>query len=216
MCLKQTLASVESKELYLSRPTEVFTKGGLQAPISQWHQKRRSSAKYLHHRSVKMARSKSKFLLKIMENHGKKNRSFQQKWSGSCQLAIEIAARARFRQHLRCSFEISSEIALSRTVHYLELCFARLHGHRKVPYANLVNTFICIYVYLYIVCFLEVSPAECTDCLLLHCQKQTMLNSKFATRLGKWINWKPQGSTREHCTGAAVLHIALEIPARAC
>ena len=83
-------------------------------------------------------------------------------------LALEITARARFfvfgntrkrrpsvsarsrgsskrrwiRQHFRVScgipFEIPFEIALLRTLHCFELCFARLHRHRQVPYANLV------------------------------------------------------------------------------
>ena len=89
-------------------------------------------------------------------------------------LALEITARARFfvfgntrkrrpsvsarsrgsskrrwiRQHFRVSsgipFEIPFEIALLRTLHCFELCFARLHRHRQVPYANLV------YIYIYI------------------------------------------------------------------
>ena len=37
-------------------------------------------------------------------------------------------------------------IALLRTLHCFELCFARLHRHRQVPYANLVY----IYIYTYI------------------------------------------------------------------
>ena len=87
-------------------------------------------------------------------------------------LAFEITARARFfvfgntrkrrpsvsarsrgsskrrwiRQHFRVSCGIPFEIALLRTLHCFELCFARLHRHRQVPYANLV--YIYIYVYL--------------------------------------------------------------------
>ena len=83
-------------------------------------------------------------------------------------LALEITARARFfvfgntrkrrpsvsarsrgsnkrrwiRQHFRVScgipFEIPFGIALLRTLHCFELCFARLHRHRQVPYANLI------------------------------------------------------------------------------
>ena len=88
-------------------------------------------------------------------------------------LALEITARARLfvfgntrkrrpgvsarsrdssnrrwiRQHFRVScgipFGIPFEIALLRTLHCFELCFARLHRHRQVPYANLVC--ICIH-----------------------------------------------------------------------
>ena len=50
--------------------------------------------------------------------------------------------RRWIRQHFRVScgipFEIPFEIALLRTLHCFELCFARLHRHRQVPYANLV------------------------------------------------------------------------------
>ena len=42
------------------------------------------------------------------------------------------------------NFEIPFEITMLRTAHYFELYFARLHRHRKVPYANLV------YIYIYI------------------------------------------------------------------
>ena len=42
------------------------------------------------------------------------------------------------RPHFRFSFEIPFEIAVLRIVHCFELCFVRLHRHRKVPYANLV------------------------------------------------------------------------------
>ena len=103
---------------------------------------------------------------------------------GRSHLALEITARARLfvfgntrkrrpsvsarswgsnkrrwiRQHFRVScriaFEIPFEIALLRTLHCFELCFARLHRHRQVPYANLV--YIYIYIYLFVVwCFLN-------------------------------------------------------------
>ena len=60
-----------------------------------------------------------------------------------------VSARSRgsskrrwIRQHFRVSCgipsEIPFEIALLRTLHCFELCFARLHKHRQVPYANLV------------------------------------------------------------------------------
>ena len=44
--------------------------------------------------------------------------------------------RRRIRQHLRVSCEIPFEIALLRTLHCFELCFARLHRHCQVPYAK--------------------------------------------------------------------------------
>ena len=52
--------------------------------------------------------------------------------------------RQRFRVSCGIPFEIPFEIALLRTLHCFELCFARLHRHRQVPYANLV------YIYIYI------------------------------------------------------------------
>ena len=52
--------------------------------------------------------------------------------------------RQRFRVCCGIPFEIPFGIALLRTLHCFELCFARLHRHRQVPYANLV------YIYLYI------------------------------------------------------------------
>ena len=68
-----------------------------------------------------------------------------------------VSARSRgsnkrrwIRQHFRVScgipFEIPFEIALLRTLHCFELCFARLHRHRQVPYANLVYTYIHILI----------------------------------------------------------------------
>ena len=73
-----------------------------------------------------------------------------------------VSARSRgsskrrwIRQHLRvpCGipFEILFEISMLRTLHCFELCFARLHRHRQVPYANLVYIYyIYIYIYIYI------------------------------------------------------------------
>ena len=54
--------------------------------------------------------------------------------------------RQRFRVSCGIPFEIPFGIALLRTLHCFELCFARLHRHRQVPYANL---FIYIYIYIY-------------------------------------------------------------------
>ena len=51
--------------------------------------------------------------------------------------------RQRFRVSCGIPFEIPFGIALLRTLHCFELCFARLHRHRQVPYANLV------YIYIY-------------------------------------------------------------------
>ena len=63
--------------------------------------------------------------------------------------------RQRFRVSCGIPFEIPFGIALLRTLHCFELCFARLHRHRQVPYANLVyiyiytcsNRYINLYVY---------------------------------------------------------------------
>ena len=53
--------------------------------------------------------------------------------------------RQRFRVSCGIPFEIPFGIALLRTLHCFELCFARLHRHRQVPYANLVYIYIYIY-----------------------------------------------------------------------
>ena len=49
--------------------------------------------------------------------------------------------RRWIRQHFRVHCGFPFEIALLRTLHCFELCFARLHRHRQVPYANLVYSF---------------------------------------------------------------------------
>ena len=54
--------------------------------------------------------------------------------------------RQRFRVSCGIPFEIPFGIALLRTLHCFELCFARLHRHRQVPYANLVYIYIYIYM----------------------------------------------------------------------
>ena len=55
--------------------------------------------------------------------------------------------RQRFRVSCGIPFEIPFGIALLRTLHCFELCFARLHRHRQVPYANL---YIYIYISIYV------------------------------------------------------------------
>ena len=57
--------------------------------------------------------------------------------------------RQRFRVSCGIPFEIPFEIALLRTLHCFELCFARLHRHRQVPYANLVYIYIYSFVLSY-------------------------------------------------------------------
>ena len=54
--------------------------------------------------------------------------------------------RQRFRVSCGIPSKIPFGIALLWTLHCLEMCFARLHRHRQMPYANLV--FIYIYIYM--------------------------------------------------------------------
>ena len=58
--------------------------------------------------------------------------------------------RRRFRVSCGIPFEIPFKIALLRTLHCFEMCFARLHRHRQVPYANLVYMYIYTYIYTHI------------------------------------------------------------------